>query len=326
MKVLVTGGSGFLGSHVAEQLVLAGHDVRALVRKTSNTKFLKSLSRVELAEGAVEDADAVSAAVDGVDAIVHSAALVKARNDGEFQSTNVQGTKNLVAAVRKRAPRLLRFVHVSSLEAAGPAEGGLPVLASQERPITRYGRSKLESEKVVLGAKDDFPVTILRPGGIYGPRDVEIFEVFKSVKRGVLPIVGTGLAKSTLVYGPDCAKACVRALFADVPSGSIYFVTDGATYDQRLIAAAVEKAWGTRARIRFALPMGLVRGVAYAVEGYGRFRDKAVMLTREKAAMLNHDWLCESESTMTALDWKPEFLFDEGAKVTAKWYADNGWV
>ena len=131
MKVLVTGASGFLGSHVAERLKKRGDDVRVLVRKSSNKKFLDTLG-VEYAYGAIEDAAAVEEAVKGVEAIVHSAGIVKARTEDEFFATNVQGTRNILEAARKEAPGLRRFVHVSSLEASGPSADGRPVSASQE--------------------------------------------------------------------------------------------------------------------------------------------------------------------------------------------------
>src|ERR1700722_12501724 len=187
MKVLVTGASGFLGSHVADQLTRGGHDVRALVRKSSKRDFLERLDRIEFAYGSVEDAAKVADAVKGVDAIIHSAGLVKARSPEEFHRTNVDGTRNLIEAAKVHAPKLRRFVLVSSLAAAGPSLDGVPLDRDGAGPVTHYGRSKLEAERVVLAAKDSLPVTILRPGAIYGPRDQEILVFFKSVKSGVLP-------------------------------------------------------------------------------------------------------------------------------------------
>ncbi len=327
MKVLVTGGSGFLGSHVAEQLSKGGHEVRALVRKSSNRKFLSTLSNLEFAEGSVEDARAVEEAVKGVDAIVHSAGLVKARGDAEFYQTNVQGTINLAAAAKEHAPKLKRFVHVSSLEVSGPSADGIPVLVTQESPITRYGRSKLEAERALLREKDALPITILRPTGIYGPRDNEILEVFRTVKRGALPITGDGRSKVTFTYGPDCAAACVRAIEADVPSGSTYFITDGEIYEQRAAMEEVERAMGSRAFVRFGLPASLIRTVAIGVEAYGKIRGQAVMLTREKADALSRPyWVCSSEQAEKDLGWKPAVKWAEGARLTAAWYKENGWL
>lgn len=328
MRVLVTGGSGFLGSHVAEQLSRAGHTVRALVRRSSNRKFLSTLSNLEFAEGSVEDADRVMEAMKGanIDAIVHSAGLVKARGESEFRTTNVDGTRNLLEAAKKHAPSLKRFVFVSSLEASGPAEGGLPVTLAQEQPMSAYGRSKLEAERLVKAAKDELPVTILRPTAVYGPRDNEMLEVFRSVSRGVLPITGDGLVKLTFVYGPDCAAACIRAIDAAVPSGSTYFVSDGQVYVWREAIEDVERALDKRAFLRVGLPFAVIDAVAGGVEAYGRFRNKAVMLTREKAKVLRQSWVCGIEDTTRDLGWKPEVMWREGTKLTADWYKKERWL
>lgn len=327
MNVLVTGASGFLGSHVAEQLVRAGHVVHALVRKTSNVKFLETLPRLELFEGAVEDFEKIAKAVKGVDAVIHSAGIVKAKTPADFVRTNVEGTRNVMRATKENAPNVKRVVHVSSLEAVGPSTDGKPVAASQENPVTAYGRSKLEAEKVAKSYAKDLPVTILRPTGIYGPRDQEIFEVFRSVKRGVLPLTGDGRSKLTLVYGPDAARACVAAIGADVPSGSSYFVTDGNVYDQREMMEEVERAVGKKAFVRFGMPLGVIKAAATVVEAYGKAADKAVMLTREKANMLTYPyWVCSNDDAKKALGWEPEVNWADGATRTAKWYAENGWM
>jgi len=326
MKVLVTGASGFVGSHVAEQLSQAGHDVRALVRKTSNVSFLKALPRVELVYGAIEDAERVADAVEAVDAIVHAAGIVKARDKDEFHRTNVEGTRNVVEAARKRAPRLKRLVHVSSLEAVGPSDDGQPVPPHQEKPITAYGRSKLDAERVVRAAKDEMPVVILRPTGVYGPRDVEIFALFKSVARGVLPIHGDGTAPLTLTYATDCARACVCAIDADVPSGNAYFITDGKVYALKEALEEVERAVGKRALMRASVPYSVFKAVALGVETYGRLAKKPVMLTREKINMLQQRWVCTSEHAQKDLGWTPEVMWPEGTRRAVAWYRENGWL
>ena len=325
MKVLVTGASGFLGGHVAEALSARGDHVRALVRKTSDTKLLKGLKGVELFEGSVEQVDRVREAVDGVDAIVHCAGIVKARSDDEFFTVNVGGTSNLVEAARGR--KLKRFVHVSSLEAAGPSDDGAPVPVEQENPVTAYGRSKLAAEKVVLSARGAMPVTVLRPGAIYGPRDGEIFEMFQSIQRGLLPMVAGGKARGVWIYATDAASACVRAIDADVPSGGVYFVDDGCgALALRDMLADAEKAMGKKALVRANLPKPLFMAVARGVEIFGRISGKAVMLTREKADMLLQDWVCSSEATRKDLGWEPKVPWSEGVVMAVKWYRENGWL
>lgn len=327
MKILVTGGSGFLGSHVAEQLSTAGHTVVALVRKSSNRKFLSTLKNVELAEGSVEDRASIDKAMKDVDAVVHSAGLVKARTQAEFFACNTQGTVNLLDSAIANAPKLRRFVHVSTLEACGPSLDGKPVPLDQERPVTAYGRSKLAAEKEVLGRRDKLPVVILRPAAIYGPRDVEILEAFRAVRRRQYPVIGDGAMLGCYTYGPDCARACVRAIEADIPSGSVYFVDDGEPLSMaRAMGELLPEALGTAPIVRFGVPFPLLRLASYGVETYGRLRGKAVMLTREKVKMLSHHWVCESEKTRSDLEWQPEVTFPEGLRRTARWYQENGWL
>jgi nucleoside-diphosphate-sugar epimerase len=327
MKVLVTGGSGFLGSHVAEQFSAAGHTVVALVRKSSNRKFLSTLPRVELAEGSVEDRASIDRAMAGVDAVIHSAGLVKARTEAEFFSCNTEGTVNLLESALANAPKLRRFVHISSLEACGPSLDGRPVPLDQEQPVTTYGRSKLAAEKAVLSHKDKLPVAILRPAAIYGPRDVEFLEAFRAARRRQYPVIGDGTMLGCYTYGPDCAKACLQAVLEDVPSGSVYFVDDGEPLSMaRAWGELVHEVLDTRPLFRLGVPFPLFRLASYGVEAYGKVRGKAVMLTREKVSMLRHDWICESEKTRSDLKWAPEVSFREGLERTAKWYTDNGWL
>lgn len=328
MKVLVTGASGFLGSHIAEQLTREGHEVRALVRRSSKREFLETLSGIEFAYGGVEDAEKVAEAVKGVDAIIHSAGLVKARNPGEFRTTNVTGTKNLLDAAEAHAPRLKRFVFVSSLAAAGPSPDGKPVDRTKDpTPVTHYGRSKLEAERVALAMKDRLPITILRPAAIYGPRDNEIFAVFQSVHRGVLPTIGDGTNTLSMIYGADCADACVKALFAEVPSGSIYFVDDGEVYRLRQMLEGIEGALGKKAKIRINLPFPVVYMAALGAEIFGKLSNRAVMLTRDKMnEMRQPHWVCTSVDTRAALAWEPKTMLREGTEITARWYRDNGWL
>lgn len=327
MKVLVTGASGFLGSWVVQRLTEQGHSVRALVRKSSDTAFVETLSNVELAYGALADAGAVGEACDGVDAIVHAAALVKARNAEEFERTNVDGTRNVVEAAATRTSGLKRLVFVSSLEASGPSDDGRPVPLDQSRPITAYGRSKQRAERIVLDAKARIPVTILRPAAIYGPRDREILEAFRAVSHGVLATIAGGTSLGCFVYAPDCAEACIRAIVAPSPSGRVYFVDDGAgAVDQKTMLGDMARALGKRHLLRTSLPKVALHLVARGVQAYGRLADKPVMLTPEKANMLLQHWVCSSEQTRAELGWEPSVPWREGVALTARWYKDNGWL
>lgn len=328
MRVLITGASGFLGSHVAEQLAREGHRVVALVRRSSNTSFLMKLEGVELAHGAVEDAESVRRAMEGVDAVVHSAGLVKARDEAEFFKINADGTRNLLEAAKAVAPGLRRFVFVSSLAAVGPSQDGRPVPGSaRPEPVTGYGRSKLAAERLVLAEKDALPVVVLRPPMIYGPRDNESFAFFQSVSRRFLPMLGDGKNTMSVIYASDAASACVCAIDADVPSGRAYFIDDGEVYMWREMLTDIERALGSRAIVRTGVPFFLVRGAALASEGLGRMTGKPVMLTRDKLNELSAPhWVCDSSEARRELGWEPKVRWAEGTRRSVAWYRENRWL
>jgi 2-alkyl-3-oxoalkanoate reductase len=328
MRVLVTGGSGFLGSYVAEQLAAEGHVVRALVRPASDKKLLERLPGVEFAAGAIEDAASLAPAVRGVDAIIHSAGLVKARRPEDFFVTNTQGTKNLLQAALSEAPRLRRFVYVSSLAAVGPSADGRPVSDDAEpRPVTHYGRSKLAGERAVLALQDQLPVTVIRPPLIYGPRDRETLAFFSSVMGGVLPLLGDGQNTLSVIYAKDCAAACVRAVEAQAPSGRTYFVEDGSVYVWKDAMREVEKALGKRAFLRFGLPLGVVRAAAAASQMYGKVTNTAQMLTLDKVNELKQKhWVCSGTGARADLGWAPTVQWAAGVQETADWYRKAGWL
>ncbi len=327
MKVLVTGASGFLGSHVAEQLLADNQQVRCLVRKSSNTKYLEKLG-VELAFGAVDQADTLPAAVKGVDAVIHCAGLVKARNAEEFDAVNHRGSVALAEAVAEHNPSIKRFVLVSTAALMGPSEPGQKHQRdTAPNPVTEYGRSKLRGEEGVRALSAKIPITVLRPPAIYGARDPEMFAFFQMVSYGVAFKMGGGFDSMEVVYGPDCAAACIRAIDADVASGSVYFVTDGEprSFDQMAteIASALNvETWG-----RPIIPLGILRVAARASEAFGRLANKPMMFTKDKVNELAiKHFEFETDSTRRDLQWKPSVDFSEGAKLSAAWYRDNHWL
>ncbi len=328
MTILLTGGSGFLGSHIAEQLSTQGRAVRALVRSTSDTSFLETLKNVELFEGAVGDAKSLERAVDGATAIIHSAGLVKAKRPEDFTATNTTGTCKLLEAAEKHGKDLRRFVLVSSLAAAGPSADGSPVPTSAvPNPVTHYGRSKLAAERAALAVKDLLPITIIRPPAIYGPRDREILAFFKAVKTGIIPSLGSDDNTLSMIYGADCASACIAAADADVPSGSVFFVEDGRTYTVPDMLSEIERALGTRAWLKFSIPRPVVKSAAFMSEMWGKATNSAMMLTRDKCnELFAPHWVCDGDTARSELDWQPKVQFEEGARLTAQWYRDAGWL
>ncbi|HVJ18428.1 MAG TPA: NAD(P)-dependent oxidoreductase [Polyangiaceae bacterium] len=328
MTILLTGGSGFLGSHVAEQLSQAGRRVRVLVRKSSDTKFLSSLPEVELAYGAVDDRASVLEAARGVTGIVHAAGLVKARSADEFMRVNRGGTENLLEAAVENRSTLKRFVLVSSLAALRPSDvsGGAIPEDAEPRPVTSYGKSKLAAERAALSKKDQIPLTIVRPPAIYGPRDREILAFFKSIKLGVLPLLGPSQNRLSMIYGADCGAACIAVLDADKPSGTAYHIDDGAVHTMEELIMLTESAMAQRARLRIPLPRKVVETAAFGSELFGRLSGKAVMLTRDKCNELFEQWVCDGSRARRELGWEPKVSFEEGIRLTVDWYRKAGWL
>lgn len=327
MKVLVTGGTGFLGSHVAQQLGELGHEVRCLVRKTSDTRFLQTLPAITLTEGAIEDRDSCRRAVEGMDAVIHCAGLVKARTPAEFRLTNVVGTQNVLEAALGAERRPGRFVFVSSLAARAPSPSGKPLSPDVEAdPITTYGRTKLEAERAVLARKDDLHVTVVRPTAVYGPRDREMLQLFQYAQLRILPFVGDPRGKLTMIFGEDCARATIRCLDAEIPSGRAFDLDDGRIYSRVELAEGLERAVGKRALVRFPIPNPVVRSVGLVSEVYGRLTDRPVMVTREKVEELLQQWVGDSGPAREELGFQPSVQWDQGAERTAEWYFANGWL
>ena len=327
MKVLVTGATGFLGSHIAEQLARQGHAVRVLVRRTSDRSFLQGFEAEEVL-GEVTQPDSLPAVVDGVDAIVHAAGLTKARSAVEFDEVNAGGTANLLAALDSNHP-LRRFVLISSLAAHGPSEDGRPRPPdAPPTPVTAYGRSKLKAEEVVRSwTGDGHAVTIIRPPVIYGPRDRQLLPFFHLARWRLAPLLGGGTNAVSCVYVEDAARAAVLAATAsdDAPSAT-YALDDGAVYTWRDLLAAVEQVVGRKA-LRLSSPPWAFAAAALVSELYGRLRRQAVAFTRDKVIeMRQRYWVCSHEEISRDLGWEPQVGIGEGAALTVAWYRQHGWL
>ncbi len=327
MRVLVTGATGFLGSHVAEQLARQGHTVRVLVRRTSDRSFLQGFEAEE-ALGDVTQPETLPSAVEGMEAVVHAAGLTKARSAAEFEAVNAGGTANLLAALDPAQP-LRRFVLISSLAAHGPSEDGRPRPSdAQPTPVTAYGRSKLKAEELVRSwAADGRAATIIRPPGIYGPRDRQTLIFFQLARWRLAPLLGGGANSISCVYVDDAARAAVLSATAgdDAPSAT-YALDDGAVYTWRDLLAAVEQAVGKKA-LRLPSPPWAFAAAALVSELYGRLRRQAVSFTRDKVIeMRQPSWVCSHEEISRDLGWQPQVGLSEGAALTAAWYRQHGWL
>ncbi|MDH3603787.1 MAG: NAD-dependent epimerase/dehydratase family protein, partial [Candidatus Tectomicrobia bacterium] len=203
MRVLVTGGTGFIGIHVIAELMQRGWQVRCLVRATSNRLALAGYE-VEYVVGSLDDPVALRQAVQDIDVVIHLAGATKAQSAAEFDRINHGGTQQLVNACVQSGVSLRSFVYISSIAAAGPSLSATPLTEDDApHPVGPYGRSKLLAEQAVLKANPCLPVTVLRPSAIYGPRDIDFLQLFRAVKRGLLPCLGRQELHIDICYVDD---------------------------------------------------------------------------------------------------------------------------
>lgn len=332
MKALVTGASGFIGGHLVRKLLERGHEVHALVRKTSRLDGFDR-SRVTLHEGDLTRPETVKDAVRGMDVVFHLAAALRARTKADYQSTNADGTRAVVeavigAAAMRDGVACPKLVYLSSLAAGGPSYDGVPVSAEGEpRPISDYGRTKLAGENIIrerLGGTG-LPWVILRPPPVYGPRDKDVFNLFKVVKSGLLPLVGRGDQKVPMVHVDDLAMATVLAGESSV-SGRVYYVTDGDLRSFREVLEAMAKALGVRP-LRLSVPPAIVSVVGSLGQMFSDLTGRPVIVNRDKVAeMRAPHWCCDNEPIVRELGFVPRFSLDAGLADAVAWYRANKWL
>jgi len=322
MRALVTGATGFVGSHLAEALRERGDTVTALARSARRAEALGPLG-VAVVEGDLHDAAALARAVEGQDVILHVAGLVAARSEAEFLRANRDGTANLLAAAERAGSP--RFVLVSSMAAAGPAPRGRPLAGGEPpRPVTAYGRSKLAAEQVVTAGR--LPWTIVRPPAVYGPRDREILKVFRLARLGVAPVFGDGRQELTAVHGADLAGALVAAATAPAAAGKVYYACHPEVFTSGGFVQAIAAAMGRRVRL-IGLPGGLARGLLTLTELGARVTGRPTILTRDKANEFFQDaWTGDPRPLSSDTGWRARFDLAHGLADTYRWYRSAGWL
>lgn len=324
-KVLITGATGFVGSHVLDHLVRGGHPIRALVRATSDTRKLAEIG-AELVPGGLDDAASINAAVRDVDVIIHLAAATHARSEAEYHRVNEAGTRDLLNAALGTTPAPRRFLYLSSLAAAGPSRDGKPIEPEDEpRPLTAYGRSKLGGELACLEAQHGIEVVILRAPAVYGPGDRELLRFFRMASRGILPVPTGPPRPVQMVHVDDLARAI--ALAADAPTArGILHIAEPEARPWKQIARMVGQAVGVQARI-IRVPSGLVRAAAAIIEVAMLAMGRSSLLNRDKAKeLLAPGWTCETDGARSTLGFESRVPLSRGLQETARWYRDNAWL
>jgi len=325
VTVLVTGGTGFIGSHVVEALLGRGERVRCLVRSRRSLRWLAGLD-VEIVTGDCTKPETLRPVVAGVDRVIHLAGTTFAPTEAAFFAYNATGTRNLLEACLA-AGGVGRFVMVSSQAAAGPGTRARPTRETDEpRPLTVYGRSKLAAEKHCLDVAGRLSVGILRPSAVYGPRDTAFLPYFRLVKRGFLIELGAGKREISLCYVNDLVAGIVGVADSHIESGSVYFIADSRPYSWDYVEELLCAEWGVKGR-RIVVP-GLVLKTAGVIgQAYGALTRKAVSINRARAAeLLEKNWVCDSTAAQRDLGFSPGINLENGLHMAVRWYEQNNWL
>jgi nucleoside-diphosphate-sugar epimerase len=326
MTDLVTGASGFIGSHLVEALLAQGRSVRCLVRDRRRLRWLQGLP-VEIIEGDCARPDTLDVVAGGVERVFHVAGATWAATAAEFYRQNATGTLNLLQACAAAAPGLERFVLVSSQAASGPATAGRAVREHDPpRPISVYGESKLAAERYVRQFSARLPVTILRPSAVYGPRDRSFLGYFRLVRRGFLLEFGAGERHLSLCHVTDLVAGILRAADSQPASGSVYFVADSEPYSWREVEQVLCDTLGVDAR-RLTLPRWLLHALGALGQGVGAVSRVPVQLNRARAAeLLERRWTCDTGLARRELGYASKTTLRAGLQQSVRWYEQQNWL
>jgi nucleoside-diphosphate-sugar epimerase len=322
LKVLLTGASGFVGSHILDRLRESQIPTAILFRRTTNRRFLeKNLGWAETREGSLSDLDSLRKALQDATHVIHCAGATKAAKPSGFYEVNQGGTRNLVTALPQTVQR---FIHISSLAAAGPSNPASPLSEEQSpRPVSVYGKSKLAGEQEVR-ERCPCEFVILRPPAVYGPRDEEFLRLFKAVKRHLRP--RPGLQLLSLVYVVDLSQAVIRCLTAPEAARKTFYVTGSETVTARDLASRIAASMGGWT-LPIPLPTPLMWPLCLGQEILTRVTGSPNVLSLQKYTELRAPaWTCNPARLKAELGVECTTDLEAGIRQTVEWYRENGWL
>lgn len=335
MKVLVTGASGFIGSFLVEKGLELGYDVWAGIRKGSSRRYLSD-ARINFVELDFSSSAALDASLSAFkadkgcwDYIIHAAGVTKCTDKKEFMKVNYEGTRNFADAIARQGMEPRMFVYISSLSVFGPVREEMPYTPIMESdtpmPDTVYGKSKLLAEEY-LKKSAGFPFVILRPTGVYGPRERDYFKMVAGIKRHIDFSVGYRPQTITFIYVKDLVKAAYLAAESDA-NGRCYFVSEPAGYESRAFSDYIQKELGIKRVLHIKAPLWVLKTVSLVSGLFSKVTGKPSTLNSDKyRIMKQRNWLCDTGPLEKELGFAAEYPLDRGVRETMEWYKKEGWL
>lgn len=336
MNILITGASGFIGSYMVEHALLQGFEVWAAVRSTSSRRYLQD-KRIHFIELDLGHDDRLQAELEAhvkvhvpFDHVIHAAGATKCRKAEDFFTVNAEGTRRLALMLRKTGALKEggRFVFISSLSVCGPVheKDYAPItLTDTPVPNTAYGCSKLLAESYL----HDVPglnYVVLRPTGVYGPRERDYFMMAQSIKRHLDFAVGYKPQVLTFIYVDDLVQAAFLALEKG-RCGRAYFLTDGGTYTSRTFSDLLQMELGVRYVLHIVAPLWVLRAVSFVAEHAARLTGKTSTLNADKyRIMRQRNWKCDITPAREELGYTPHWPLTRGVRAAVAWYQEHHWL
>jgi nucleoside-diphosphate-sugar epimerase len=323
---LVTGATGFIGSHLVDLLLSKGYSVRCITRKTSSLKWLEG-KNVEILNCGLTNVEKLREALNGVNYVFHIAGVVKSKKPEGYFKGNVDTTKTILEAASDIGSKIKNIMVVSSLTAVGPSKDGKPVdETSPCNPITTYGRSKLAQERVCHEFMNKLPITICRVPAVYGERDTETFVFFKTMNNRLMTLIGFDKKLVSLIHVSDLVNGFVMAAESEKSKANTYFISSETFYTWSEIGKATEKALGKKA-FKVNVPHSVVYSLAAAAQFLSYFSSKPATLNLEKARdIVQSNWICSTEKAAKDLGYKQNISIEGGVERTVNWYKKMKWM
>jgi dihydroflavonol-4-reductase len=323
---LVTGANGFIGSHLVDQLLASGCTVHALVRESSDLKWLDT-SRIHLHKVDMAQMDFQIPALEDVNHIFHCAGLTKARSRSEYFRVNADACSNLYEQCERRAGDIKGIVHLSSLAATGPSpQGGLVDETTPCRPVTFYGQSKLAGEEIALRYSDSLPITVIRPPVVYGPREENFFNFIRLIHKGWGLQIGQAGKELSLIYVADLVQAMLLASSNFRQKGNRYFVTDGQVHIWEQVAKECAGIMNIRLKT-LKIPEAILNPVALFFEFWSSFNSKPALFDRQRMIDIQQSsWSASPKKFFEELGFEPQYDLSRGLRETIKWYQQQKWL